>query len=252
MNADVWETAPAISVEFERPAPVAAQRHALRKRQPRRRLLLFALAIAGLAWFCEAPPYAPAPDQASSGVAPRLAAFVEDARLPPLFDIAGLSAPIRYRAQANPTDGSRKDHLTSGGASAADSFFTATLRRGPSALAPEQFFVDMAGIAAEIGAAVERSGVPILESTWRGPVQIAELTLSAAGGARNCLGFRLALGVGASLSGLSCAAQANAADRAGLACLLDRLTLTKAGRDLSLGEVASKPGARPACRKPAA
>ena len=245
MGVETLDFAPA---GFGEPAYPARAARPLEAARPRRRLpivlpLVLCFGAIGAVWWGQRAPVAPEADEASS--APRGPKFVDGPDLAPLVEIGGAAS---YRAQANPADGSRIDRLTLGDAGGGAPFLAATVRRGPSAAAPAQFFVDMATVSAGFGAAVERSGVPATQSGGRGPMESAELSLKAGAASRDCLGFRFGFGPGASLSGVACPALGAAVDRAALACLLERLVVTKAGREAGLKDPAAG-AARPVCRK---
>ena len=69
--------------------------------------------------------------------------------------------------------------------------------------------------------------------------------------ARSCVGFRVVAGSDGGLRGVACAAAGEKIDAAALSCLLDRLALTRAGRDAGFADVVKGAGVRrPACRAP--
>jgi hypothetical protein len=111
----------------------------------------------------------------------------------------------------------------------------ALLRSAAPAAAPS-LFIDMTRQQAERGVAVTRAGRTGLLQTKFGPLEVADMTFSdAGGGAQACLGFRTAPdGDAPILSGWYCAAQGAAVERPELACFIDRLTLLRSGDDQAL------------------
>jgi hypothetical protein len=110
-------------------------------------------------------------------------------------------------------------------------------------------FVAAAETAAAGGAAVERLGATQTLATASGPMEWAALTL-AGGGERRCAAFRLAPRVGG-LRGVVCAASGATVDAAALACVIERLSLTKAGREAGFADVLKPgPARRTTCRAP--
>jgi hypothetical protein len=110
-------------------------------------------------------------------------------------------------------------------------------------------FVAAAETAASGGAAVERLGAAETLAGASGSIEWAALKF-AGGGDRGCAAFRFA-GRGGGLRGVVCAAAGGKVDAAALGCVIERLSVTKAGRDAGLGDVL-KPGPtrRGACRTP--
>ncbi|MGL4239716.1 MAG: hypothetical protein ACRCTI_01255, partial [Beijerinckiaceae bacterium] len=110
------------------------------------------------------------------------------------------------------------------------------LVRSAQPLAPPSLFIDMTRQQAERGVAVTRAGQSGLLMTKFGPVEVADMAFSdAGGGSQACLGFRTAPdGESPVLTGWYCAAQGAAVDRPELACFIDRLTLLKSGEDQAL------------------
>ncbi|MBV8662510.1 MAG: hypothetical protein JO107_05360, partial [Hyphomicrobiales bacterium] len=107
-------------------------------------------------------------------------------------------------------------------------------------------FVEMAEAAASFGAVIERLEASRNLATSQGPVEWAELTV--AGVHRRCVGFRLVGQGAAGLRGLDCAPPGTKIDAAELGCLIDRLTLTQAGRDAGLESLLKGSQRRAACR----
>jgi hypothetical protein len=110
-------------------------------------------------------------------------------------------------------------------------------------------FVAAAETAAAGGAAVERLGSVQSLASASGPIEWAALTLAGSGG-RGCAAFRLAPRVGG-LRGVVCAASGATVDEAALSCLIERLSLTKAGREAGFADVLKPgPARRATCRTP--
>ena len=110
-------------------------------------------------------------------------------------------------------------------------------------------FVAAAETAAAGGAAVERLGATNTLASASGPIEWAALTL-AGGGERGCAAFRLA-SRGGGLRGVVCAASGATVDEAALACVIERLSVTKAGREAGFADVLKPgPARRAACRTP--
>jgi hypothetical protein len=110
------------------------------------------------------------------------------------------------------------------------------LHRGAEGAAAPSLFVDMTRQQAERGIAITRSGTPGLVMTKFGPVEMADMTFSdAGGGAQACLAFRRVGEAGEpNISGWQCAAQGAVVERPELACFIDRLALLKGGEDQGL------------------
>ena len=110
-------------------------------------------------------------------------------------------------------------------------------------------FVEIAEQSAGFGAVVERLGSSRILAGPHGPVEWAELTLAAGRERRNCVGFRVASRADSRLRGVACAGSGDKIDADGLSCLLDRLALTRAGREAGLADLVKGANAgRPTCR----
>ena len=111
-------------------------------------------------------------------------------------------------------------------------------RAGPGAEPPGTLFLDLARLSAAAGLAVARSGRVASLNTKFGPVEVADATLADArpsGAGHACLAYRLvAEEPPLRLSGWLCGAAGRPADRAALACFLDRLDLVGSGEDRAL------------------
>ena len=109
-------------------------------------------------------------------------------------------------------------------------------------------FVAAAETAAASGAAVERIGPRQTLASASGPFEWAPVGLAVGG--RACAAFRLASNAGG-LRGVVCARSGAEIDEASLACLIERFSLTKAGREAGFGEVLKpSPSRRGGCRTP--
>jgi hypothetical protein len=179
-------------------------------------------------------------------------AFVENQHLAPMlsFDPPGAGrVPARYQARMRPASGERSDALTYGEIGGDDLFFRVAIHTTISAPTAPSLFVELAKQSAELDAAVVRATSPEPYETPRGAIEWANVILSGPGGERSCVGFRLARGARAELSGLACGARASPVDSAALGCLLDRLSTTREGREAGLGDALNGDPPRPtACR----
>ena len=114
---------------------------------------------------------------------------------------------------------------------------------------PESLFVEIAEASAAFGAAVERLGASQMLTSSQGPVEWASLTLADGRAQRGCVGFRLAARADGGLHGVACAAAGAKIDARELSCLLDRLALTRAGREAGLSDIVKGFAVRrPTCR----
>lgn len=94
----------------------------------------------------------------------------------------------------------------------------------------ETLFVDLTRRAALAGASIERLGGPIGLETKFGTTETADATLLVDGVQRRCIGFRTpAPETGFAMTGWFCGTGERPLDRAGLACLIDRIDLVSAG-----------------------
>ncbi len=126
-------------------------------------------------------------------------------------------------------------------------------RPGVEAALPASFFVDLARRASEAGLAVRRSMVATPLPTKFGPFEAAEALLAGPAGDRACLAFRLlSEEPRLRLAGWTCGAPARPAERAALACLIDRFALLMPGDERALRSFfASAEGRRdPSCAPP--
>ena len=208
--------------------------------------LVAAAGLIGAALYLSAPARTP-PAHDGAVASPTLSETV-DPDLPPLFAFeAPKGARTQYEARVVAATGDRRDLYSAGvlGGDGPALRLEMWIRPKPARLG--NLFVEIAEEAAAFGAAVERLEVSRNLTTSQGPVEWSELTL--AGVRRSCVGFRL-LGRGAAgLRGVACAAPDTKIDAAALACLIDGVGLTQAGRDAGLGSLLKGADAwRPACR----
>jgi hypothetical protein len=166
--------------------------------------------------------------------------FVANERLAPMVSFRppeNIRAPLHYQARVRDNPQERWDTLTFGDAGGDEVLFRVTLRSAKSALARASLFVELAKQSAEIGAAVVHATNPQFYAMVRGPVEIADVTLSGSKGERPCLGFRFDHAQNVDLSGFACGAHGAALDRAALTRLVDRLSATESGMEAGLGDV---------------
>ena len=204
-------------------------------------------ALLGVAVLSSAPPVAPRPAPAPA-VAPPSSEIV-DPTLAPLFSFqTAEGARARYEARTDRATGARRDAYSLGaldGEAAALRVETWKSAGGGAA----GLFVEIAETAAASGAAVERLGVSQFLASSQGPVEWAELTLAGGRGRRACVGFRRLARADGGLRGVACAAVGGKMDAAALSCLLDRLAITRAGREAGFADIVKNAvGRRAACR----
>ncbi len=158
-------------------------------------------------------------------------------------------ARARYEARIDAASGERRDALSLGALEGDAPALRVEMWKGKGARAAGGLFVEMAEESAEFGVAVERLGAAQRLTTSQGPVEWAELTLAVAQGRRTCVGFRLAPRAEGGLHGVACAAAGRKIDADGLGCLLDRLVVTRAGREAGFGDIVkSADDRRSTCR----
>lgn len=250
MNFELIEAAPAIDIGEARITPVniARPRAAIRRRAPLWQALVLASAGSYFIWAHRDADFAPAAAPEPAQMAP-LSQSAQAAPLTPLLEFPNAADPVRTDARLS-ADGTRNDRLSLGQVDSDRLALAVSLSAANAAQPP--FFVAMATLAADLSASVERSATPAPGQTPRGATQWAELALRGAGPMRACLGFAIKAKTGATLAGVACGAHGAKIDRAGLDCLLDHLSLTKAGSDAGLAAlVGPVSGARAACRKTA-
>jgi hypothetical protein len=193
-------------------------------------------ALVGVAALGSAPTSAPS--SASIPAAATPGGEIVDATLPPAFALAtSEGARAQYESRVDAASGERRDGLSLGALEGDAPALRVEMWKGKSARAAGGLFVEMAEESAEFGAAVERLGSAQRLTTSHGPVEWAELTLAVAQGRRSCVGFRLAPSAEGGLHGVACAAAGRKIDADSLGCLLDRLVVTRAGREAGFGEI---------------
>jgi hypothetical protein len=195
------------------------------------RLLVYigslAVLAAAAAWFFAAPG-----GIAAIEVAPR-PAWITIERPYPAFELRmpelAVSA-FTYAILRRPSDGARKDVLSWGAATAAGPYIMVEVFR-PGATG-EHFLDAPSEIAARIiGYTVTDDVKPAgqIDSKF-GPVPLVDFAVAPHGKERRCLGFARPLGIPAmQIAGWYCSAGPEVVDRATLACVLDRLTLSAGG-----------------------
>jgi hypothetical protein len=212
-----------------------------------RLLAIGTLAIAaGISW----SDFHPAPTPART-VEPAVQEDWSVANLPPLFDFdsSGLgAADIRYEATAERISGARRDSFAAGSLDGRDLAlrFEALRNAQPAA---RKLFVELAVAAAADGHSLTKFGEVQRLATARGVLEWAELTLLGTSSARQCLGFRLVSAGAANFQGFICAADDEPLDAGALSCVMERLNVTRAGRDMGFADLVKGPAPRrPACR----
>jgi len=88
------------------------------------------------------------------------------------------------------------------------------------------FFAAIADSTEKMGAIVRKLGADQTMATARGPLEWAEMTLSASTGPKTCLAFRLSPSDDKRMSGFLCGPNGMKPDVAALSCLVERLELT--------------------------
>ena len=209
--------------------------------------LAAAAAIVGAAVLASAPRRSAIPAVANA-VAPT-ANEVVDAALPPLFGLEGEdAAQARHEARVDRATAARSDAFSLGALDGDKPALRIEMWKRANAAA-ESLFVEIAEQAAAAGAAIERWGASQIATTSRGPVEWAEATLRAKGGARSCVGFRLLGRTDGGLRGFVCAASGRRIGAGAARCLVERVAVTRAGREAGFAEMAKGPAMRrAACR----
>ncbi len=207
-----------------------------------------ALAMVGVAAL--APLRPPAEDSGASVVAASPPSEVVDFSAAPALAFEGVSADqISHETRLDRAGPGRSDMLRVGRLDGPGPAMRVEVWRERGRRAAVSLVVAAAETAAAGGAAVERLGATGTLASASGPIEWAALTL-AGGGGRGCAAFRLAPRVGG-LRGVICAASGAKVDEAALACVIERLSLTKAGREAGFAEVLKPgPARRAACRTP--
>jgi len=217
---------------------------------PRRLIVGLGAALAMIGVAALAPLRPPAEDSGASVVAASPPSEVVDLSAAPALALEGVGADqISHETRLDRAGPGRSDALSVGRLEGAGAALRVEAWRDGGRRATVSLFVAAAETAAAGGAAVERLGATKTLASASGPIEWAALTL-AGGGDRGCAVFQLAPRVGG-LRGVVCAASGAAVDEAALTCVIERLSLTKAGREAGLAEVLKPgPARRAACRTP--
>lgn len=195
------------------------------------------------------------------------AAFGEDGWISIARPVAlfGLETPelgkrAGYEARRS-QDGTRREDMLSFGEFGEDKPFLALKlqanREGGAQAAPaglsQPFVIALVRDSAARGLSVGRSGATIPVETKFGMVETADISLNDGSAGRACIGFRHLDGSAhLSFSGWWCGGEGKPADRAQLACMLDRIDLLSTGDDPELRALFAKaePHRRPGCSVP--
>jgi hypothetical protein len=217
---------------------------------PRRLAVGLAAALAMVGAAALAPLRSPSESAGTSVVAASPPSEVVDLSAAPALALEGVSADqISHETRIDRAGSGRSDTLSVGRVEGPGPGLRVELWRDAGRQRTVSLFVAAAETAAAGGVAVERLGATKTLASASGPIEWAALTL-AGGGGRGCAAFRLAPRVGG-LRGVVCAASGATVDEAALACVIERLSLTKAGREAGLGDVLKPGPARGAtCRTP--
>jgi len=207
-----------------------------------------ALALIGVAML--APLRSPSESAGTSVIAASPPSEIVDLSAAPALTLEGVSADqIRYETRLDRAGPGRSDALAIGRLESAGPALRVEAWRDGGRRPAVSLFVAAAETAATGGAVVARLGATATLASASGPIEWAALTL-AGGVGRSCAAFRLAPRVGG-LRGVVCGATGAAVDEAALACVIERLSLTKAGREAGFAEVLKPgPARRGACRTP--
>lgn len=167
------------------------------------------------------------------------------------LDLAGLGFEKPALDVRRHSGGGREDVFTVGRPGEAAGHLRLVAYRFGSEVRPAgTLFVEMARRGAESGLAVVRTTVPASVQTRFGMAEVAEMTVSDGERQHSCLAWRLGReDLDMRLSGWLCPAEGKRADRAALACVIDRLDLAAAVSDRDLRRAFGE-GARgrdPAC-----
>jgi hypothetical protein len=142
--------------------------------------------------------------------------------------------PRSHSARRSP-EGLREDALVIGDPLSEAGHTKIVLSRGTLPEAP--LFVELARRLAEQGLAIVRDTAPSPLTTKFGPIEAAELAVSAPNGREGrqtdvpCVAFRHRTAAGIGLIGWSCMRKSEALTRPQIACLIDRITLLSAGEN---------------------
>jgi hypothetical protein len=217
----------------------------------RRRLVFASAAALALVGVASLAPLRPPAESAGTSVAAAAPpSEVVDLSAAPALAFDGVAADqISHETRLDRAGPGRSDTLGVGRLDGDGPALRVELWRDGARRTAVSLFVAAAETAAAGGAAVERLGAAESLASASGPIEWAALKFAGDGG-RGCAAFRLAAH-GGGLRGVVCAASGAKVDEAALACVIERLSLTKAGRDAGLGEVLKPgPARRAACRSP--
>jgi hypothetical protein len=204
-------------------------------------------ALVGLSVLASAPSRSPSA-AATVVVAPPSGEAL-DSGLAPLFTFeTGDGARAHYEARIDKANGDRRDAYSLGALDGDGPALRVELWKQANAGAAGSLFVEIVEEAATFGAAVERMGVSQILTSSQGPIEWADLSLAVARADRACLGFRLVARADAGLHGVACAAVGAKLDAAALSCLVDRIALTRAGRNAGFADIINGEARRPNCR----
>jgi len=217
---------------------------------PRRLIVGLGAALAMIGVAALAPLRPPAEDSGASVVAASPPSEVVDSSAAPALALDGVAVDqVSYETRLDRAGPGRNDALSVGRLGGVGPALRVEMWRDGGRRAAVSLFVAAAETAGAGGAAVERLGATQTLATASGPMEWAALTL-AGGGERRCAAFRLAPRVGG-LRGVVCAASGATVDAAALACVIERLSLTKAGREAGFADVLKPgPARRTTCRAP--
>ena len=113
------------------------------------------------------------------------------------------------------------------------------------------FFAALADSTEKMGAMVRKLGAEQTLTTARGPLEWAEMTLSASTGPKTCLAFRLSPSDDKRLNGFLCGPNGMKPEVAQLPCLVERLELTAGAVNNGFASLLRGPTvARPGCHAP--
>ena len=151
----------------------------------------------------------------------------------------------RLVAERDPASGEERDVYGNGAFAGKTPWLRIEARWDVKDPAPPSLFVDLAETAARMGAVVVKLGDSRQASGPRGGVEWAKATLSAEGGTRECVGYRLPSPDDKRLTGFYCSSAAvNDAD---LGCLVDHWQVSHNGKligfDALVRGAPAKPGA---------
>jgi hypothetical protein len=217
---------------------------------PRRLIVGLGAALAMIGVAALAPLRPPAEDSGASVVAASPPSEVVDSSAAPALALDGVAVDqVSYETRLDRAGPGRNDALSVGRLGGVGPALRVEMWRDGGRRAAVSLFVAAAETAGAGGAAVERLGATQTLASASGPIEWAALTL-AGGGGRGCAAFRLAPRVGG-LRGVICAAPGATVDESALACAIERLSLTKAGREAGFADVLKRgPARRAECRSP--